>query len=90
MAAERLQAVLAGARYGLAGSGQQAGPGLPSSVKSRLSRARCWGAGLRCRSDVQLGDLVCTCVQPLGEGDDKIQQDRRFPTQNPAGGCVEV
>lgn len=58
-------------------------------VKNRLSRARCWGAGLRCGSDV-LGDLVCTWVHLLGEGEDKIQQDRGFPKQNPAGGWVEV
>lgn len=32
MAAEGLQAVLAGARCGLVGSSRQAGPGLPSSL----------------------------------------------------------
>lgn len=73
-----------------AGRQDQGCQALHVDVKSRLSRARCWGAGLRCRSDVQLGDLVCTCVHPLGEGDDKIQQDRGFPKQNPADGWVEV
>lgn len=91
MAAERLQVVLAGARCGLAGSGRQAGPGLPSSPRceEQAQQGSLLGADLRCGSDV-LGDLVCTWVHLLGEGDDKIQQDRGFPKQNPAGGWVEV
>ena len=38
----------------------------------------------------RLGDLVCTLMYSMGEGDYKIRQDRGFPKQNPAAGCIEA
>ena len=76
-----------------AGSGLQAGPVLQTSPNGceEVVRQR---SQLERLPELQLapwlGDLLCTLMHSMGEGDNKIGQGRGYPNQNPIAGWTAV
>lgn len=75
-AAERLQSVLV-STCRIQAAARTNSPSPTEGVK-RLSRAH----SMWHQQDMQPGDLTCTLMHSMGEGDNKIWQDRGFPNRS--------